>query len=253
MYAREGAAARITLNRPESRNALSHELVTELRQALAGAKEDPEVRVVVFTGAGAVFCAGGDLKGSFDAEPQLDGYFRRRHLAELLLQLTTLGKPTLARVNGHALGGGLALVAACDLAVAAEGAQFGMPEINVALFPLIVLPFVLRSIPRKAAMELVLTGKRIDAAEAARIGLVNRAVPSGELDQEVERLSGELARKSPIAVRIGLESLSQLDADLVASRLAYLQAQLALLSASEDTREGIAAFREKREPRFLGR
>jgi len=167
--------------------------------------------------------------------------------------MTELGKPTVARVNGHALAAGMGLVAACDLAVASDAAQFGMPEVNVGVFPMMVMAIVFRNLPRKAAMELMLTGKRIDAAEALKLGLINGQVPAERLDAEVDALTQELARKSPIGMKLGLEAFYKMQDMSFPAAMAYLQDQLALLSLSSDLKEGVTAFFEKREPRFTGR
>jgi enoyl-CoA hydratase/carnithine racemase len=253
LYGRRNAVATITINRTDNRNALSTETVAELREALEEAKGDPQVRVIVLTGAGKVFCAGADLNSFRTDQAELDRYFQRRHLADLFLEMTELGKPTLARVNGHALAGGFGLVAACDLAIATSDAQFGMPEVNVGVFPMMIMAIVFRSVPRKAGMELMLTGKRIDAAEAMRIGLINRHVPPTQLDTEVEALAAELSKKSPIGMRLGLEAFYRMQDMSFPSAIAYLQDQLALLGLSEDLKEGVTAFFEKREPRFTGK
>src|SRR5438270_8717561 len=207
LWGRPDAAATITINRPDNRNALGTDTVKELRQAFEQAKRDEAVRVIVLTGAGTVFCAGADLQGFTLEISELDRYFQRRNLADLFLEMTELGKPTIARVNGHALAGGFGLVAACDLAIASNAAQFGMPEVNVGVWPMMIMAIVFRNVPRKAGMELMLTGKRIDAAEAARIGLINRHVPPDQLDVEVDTLATELAKKSPIGMRLGLAEL----------------------------------------------
>jgi enoyl-CoA hydratase len=253
LYAPRDAVAMVTINRPDTRNALSHEVVVELRAALQEAKRDAAVRVVVLTGAGTIFCAGADLNSFRSEQPELDRRLQRRQLAELFLDMTRLGKPTLARVNGHALAGGFGLVAACDLAIASSEAQFGMPEVNVGLFPMMIMAIVFRNLPRKAAMELMLTGKRIDAAEAVRLGLINREVSPNRLDAEVEALASALARKSPIGMRLGLEAFYTMEDMSFPAAIAYLQDQLTLLSLSDDLKEGVNAFFEKREPRFTGR
>lgn len=253
LYTRRDAVATVTINHPENRNALGTDTVKELRQAFDEAKRDDLVRVIVLTGAGKVFCAGADLQGFRAQLSELERYFQRRHLADLFLEMTELGKPTIARVNGHALAGGVGLVAACDLAIASEAAGFGMPEVNVGVWPMMIMAIVFRNVPRKAGMELMLTGKRIDAAEAARIGLINRVVTAERLDAEVDALAGELALKSPIGMRLGLEAFYRMQDMSFPSAIAYLQDQLALLGLSEDLKEGVTAFFEKREPKFTGR
>jgi enoyl-CoA hydratase len=250
---RRDAVATITINRPDARNALSHEVVVELRAALQDVKHNPAVRAIVITGAGKIFCAGADLNSFRAEQPELERYFQRRQLAELFLDMTELGKPTVARVNGHALAGGFGLVAACDLAIAADDAQFGMPEVNVGVFPMMIMAIVFRNLPRKAAMELTLTGKRIDAAEALRLGLINRHVPLERLDAEIDTLTQELSRKSPIGMKLGLEAFYKMQDMSFPAAMAYLQDQLALLSLSDDLKEGVTAFFEKRAPKFTGR
>ena len=200
-----------------------------------------------------MFCAGADLEGFRLEISELDRYFQRRNLADLFLEMTELGKPTICRVNGHALAGGFGLVAACDLAIASDAAQFGMPEVNVGVWPMMIMAIVFRNVPRKAGMELMLTGKRIDADEAVRIGLINRHVPLAQLDSEVDALAAELARKSPIGMRLGLEAFYRMQDMTFPSAIAYLQDQLALLGLSDDLKEGVTAFFEKREPRFTGK
>ena len=252
-YSLRDAIATITINRPEHRNALSTDTVKELRLTLDQAKRDEAVRVIVLTGAGTVFCAGADLQEFRSELSDLERYFQRRNLADLFLEMTELGKPTVARVNGHALAGGFGLVAACDLAIASDAAQFGMPEVNVGLWPMMIMAIVFRNIPRKSGMELMLSGKRIRADEAVRIGLINRAVPAGQLDEEVGKLTTELATKSPIGMRLGLEAFYLMQDMSFPSAIAYLQDQLALLATTDDLKEGVNAFFEKREPRFTGR
>lgn len=253
LYSREGAFATITLNRPEQRNALNTETVSELRAAFQEARGDGEARVIILTGAGKVFCAGADLESFRSPVSDLDRNFHQRNLAELFNEMTELGKPTIAKVNGHALAGGFGLAVACDLGIASDEAEFGMPEVNVGVFPMMAMAILFRSVPRKAGMELMLTGKRISAQEAARIGAINRCVPAGQLDAEVGALAGELAHKSPVGMRLGLEAFYRAQDMSYPSALAYLQDRLALLSLTEDFKEGIDAFFEKRTPRFTGR
>ncbi len=253
LYGRDGAVATITINRPDRRNALNPETVNELRAAFLEAKADGDARVIVLTGAGKTFCAGADLESFRSEISELDRYFQRRNLGELFIEMTQLGKPTIARVNGHALAGGLGLAVACDLGIASLEAQLGIPEVNVGVWPMLIMASVFRNVPRKAAMELMLTGKRITAEEAARLGVVNRAVPADRLNQEVDALAQELAGKSPLGMRLGLEAFYRMQDMSYPSALAYLEDQLALLGLSEDLKEGVNAFFEKREPRFTGR
>lgn len=253
-YGVEDAVATITLNRPDIRNALAGDMVPELQNAFAAARDDPAVRVVVLTGTGdQAFCAGADLATFTDEASELERHFRRRRLADLRVAINATGKPTIARVNGHALAGGLGLAVACDLAYAADHAQFGMPEINVGVWPMMVMAVLVRSIGRKALMELMLRGERISAAEAARLGLINRALPAAELDQHVRQVAQRLATRSPLVLKLGLEAFYAMDDLPYEAALAYLQNQLALVTLSEDAKEGTRAFLEKRAPVFKGR
>ncbi len=253
-YGVERAVATITLNRPEVRNALADDMVPELSDAFATAKAEPAVRVIVLTGAGdQAFCAGADLGSFSDRASDLDRHFRRRRLAELYIAINATGKPVIARVNGHALAGGLGLAVACDLVYAADHAELGMPEVHVGVWPMMIMAIIARNIGRKAMMEMMLTGERIPAAEAARIGLINRALPAAELDRHVREVAEKLAAKSPLVLKLGLEGFYAM-ADLpYEAALAYLENQLSLLTLSEDTREGTRAFLEKRAPTFKGR
>lgn len=253
LYRADGAVASITINRPDHRNALNAETIVELRRHFQNARDDAAIRVVVLTGAGSVFCAGADLESFRSNVSELDRYFQRRQLGDLLLDLTALGKPTIARVNGHALAGGLGLMAACDLVIAAEDAQFGMPEVNVGVWPMMIMAVIFRNVPRKAGTELMLTGKRIDAAQAHRIGLITRAVPAAELDGVVGSLAQELAGKSPLGMRLGLEAFHRMSDMPLPDALAYLQDRLAILTLSDDAREGVEAFFARRAPHFSGR
>jgi enoyl-CoA hydratase len=247
--------ATVTLNRPEQRNPLSAGMLGDLRTALAWCRDEPEVRVVVLTGAGdRAFCAGADL-GSFDAgAPELQRHHDRHRFVDLFLLMQDLGKPIVGRVNGHALAGGFGLACACDLLVAVESATFGTPEINVGVWPAMIQAVLARNLPRKVLLEMELLGERWTAAQMKAVGLVNRvAATPDELDAMTADIAGRLARKSPAILRVGRDSFyRQQDMEFRAA-LEYLQAQLTLVTLSEDAREGVAAFFQKREPEFKGR
>ena len=253
LYEVADGVARVTINRPERRNALSWALVGELREVFAAAKADPEVRVCVLTGAGdRAFCAGADLAEMAGGDV-LELHEARGQLPALLRDLYQLGKLTIARVRGYALAGGFGLALACDLVVAADDAVFGVPEVDVGLWPHVVTVPLTRSMPPKVALELMLTGRRVDAAEAARIGFVNRVVPVVELDAAVDELSAVLAAKSPTAIKVGRDAFYAVWDQDVDTSLRLLHPMLALTAATEDAAEGIAAFEQKRPPVWRGR
>ena len=250
----EGIAT-VTIDRPESRNAMNESVLMELRQCMARAKADEAVRVVVLTGEGEkAFCAGADLKGGGPtASGGIDTHHGRALLADLFLDMTELGKPTIARVNGHALAGGFGLALACDIVIAADNATFGTPEINVGLWPMMISAVLLRAMPPKVALELMMTGRRVEAEEAGRLGFVNRVVPARELDLAVTEVASQLAAKSPVVMRLGRDAYYTIqDLDL-RSALRHLQAMLTVTTLSEDAAEGVRAFAEKRSPMWKGR
>jgi len=250
-----GAARWLILDRPGQRNALTLELIADLRAALTRAEGEGEVRALCLTGAGEkAFCSGMDLgtqAGALQAGPTA-AHEGRRAFAGLLADLSRLGKPVVAAVNGAVLGGGMGLLAACDLAVAADDARFGTPEVDVGLFPYMALAPLSRCLGRRAALELVLTGRRIDAAEARSIGLINRAVPRAELANAAQELLDTLSQKSPTALRLGRRAFYATQDLPYEAQLEALCAQLSLNALSGDTAEGVAAFLEKRKPDFKG-
>ena len=254
LYEVDGAIARITINRPERRNALSWTVMTELRRAMAAAKDDPAVRVVVLTGAGdRAFCAGADLTGMRSGAGFAELHDARGELARLFREMWALGKPIIARIRGYALAGGFGLALACDFVVAADDAQFGTPEIDVGLWPYMITVPLVRSMPPKKVLELMLTGRRVGAGEAERIGFVNRVVPVDELDAVVDELAGQLASKSPAIVKLGRDSFYAVWDQAADDALQLLQSMLTITSQTEDAAEGIAAFAEKRRPEWRGR
>jgi enoyl-CoA hydratase len=245
----DGAApvARLTLNRPDKRNPISPATCGELVQALAEIRANPAIRVVVLTGAGTAFSAGGDLSAMQPGEGP------RASLVDLLLAMHDLGKPIIAMVNGPALAGGLGLMVACDLVVAADTATFGTTEIAVGLWPMMITAEITRSVGRKRTLEMMLTGRKLDAAEALACGLVTRVVPAAELEAATHALAGELADRSPAAVALGLRAFYRSQDMAIEPQLRYLEAELGRVLMLDDAREGIAAFLGKRKPVWTGK
>jgi enoyl-CoA hydratase/carnithine racemase len=253
LLAVDGRIATVTLNNPDQRNPLSATMLRDLAEAFRWCKDEPEVRVVVLTGAGRVFCAGADLS-SFDGKMTGLQKFRSRDLfVDLFILMAELGKPIVGRINGHALAGGFGLACSCDLLVAVDTATFGTPEINVGIWPMMIQAILSRSLPRKILLEMEMLGDRWTASQLQSLGVVNRVVPHERLDPTIDEIVQSLAKKSPVAMRLGRDSLyRQQDMDFRAA-LHYLHGQFLLVSQTEDSREGIKAFFEKREPDFHGR
>jgi enoyl-CoA hydratase/carnithine racemase len=253
-YSVQSGVATIALDRPEARNALSDDLLEELIAAFEQARDDDAVRCVVLTSTHEkVFSAGGDL-GQFASEaPLIHKYFATDRFVRLFTLIGELGKPSLCAANGHVLAGALGLALACDLIVASETARFGTPEINVGVFPFMIMALIFRNVGRKKANELLLLGEQISAHEAERLGIVNKVVAPEEFDAAVADWAGKLAAKSPLLMRMGKDAMfRQLDMPL-ADALEYLHAQLALAFSTDDIKEGVQAFFEKREPAWTGR
>jgi enoyl-CoA hydratase/carnithine racemase len=253
-YDVSGGVATIAMDRPESRNALSDELLDDLLAAFAQARDDDEVRCVVLTSTHEkVFSAGGDL-GQFasDAAPVAKHHATSRFV-RLFTLIGELGKPSLCAANGHVLAGGLGLALACDLIVAKETARFGTPEINVGVFPFMIMALIYRNVGRKKTNELLLLGEQIPAAEAERIGLVNRVAAAEDFDAAVADWAGRLAAKSPLLMRMGKDAMFRQQDMPFADALEFLHAQLSLAFSTDDIQEGVKAFFEKREPVWTGR
>jgi enoyl-CoA hydratase len=250
IYEAKPPVATAIINRPEQRNALSNEVLAALREAVADARHDPQVRALVLAGAGdRAFCAGGDLHQM--SEHPSAAHDQRGELASLFLDLWSLGKPTIARVQGYALAGGMGLALACDFVVASAVAQFGVPEVRVGLWPYMITLPLLRSMPEKTALGLMLTGRRVSAAEGASIGFVTHLVAPGDLDDAIDELVEQLAHAGPTATRMGrsvFHSLCTRDAE---TSLKMLQAHLTVSLGTEEAREGIRAFQERREPAWI--
>jgi enoyl-CoA hydratase/carnithine racemase len=248
-----GAVATIALDHPETRNALSDALLDELLEAFAQARDDAAARCVVLASTHEkVFSSGGDLAGFTADIPLVQRHLANERFPRLFELIGRLGKPVICAAGGHVLAGALGLALACDLVVASDTATFGTPEINVGLFPFMIAALIGRNVGRKKCSELLLLGERIDAHEAHRLGIVNRVVAPGELDAAVADWAQKLAAKSPLIVRLGKDALyEQQDMDF-AEALQFQRAQLTIALSTEDVREGVAAFMERREPAWTG-
>src|SRR5256886_15230052 len=254
LLAVDGHLATVTLNRPQQRNPLSATMLHDLVSAFRWCATDDDVRAVVLTGAGdRAFCAGADLASFDGGMTHVERYNSRDLFVELFALMASLGKPIVGRVNGHALAGGLGLACSCDLVVAVDTATFGTPEINVGIWPMMIQAILSRSIPRKVLLEMEMLGDRWTATQLQSLGVINRVVAHEHLDSTVNEITEALAKKSPVAMRLGRDSLyRQQDMDFRAA-LHYLHGQFLLVSQTEDSREGIKAFFEKREPDFKGK
>jgi len=254
LVSRSESAATITINRPQVRNALDSATLAELLQAFAACSSDSSVRVVILRGAGDVaFCAGADLN---EVAALSDLPSRRRYfggVAAVLEAIHRMPQPVIARVAGFALAGGMGLAAGCDFVIAAENAQFGLPEIMLGLFPMVVMAPILRLIGPRAATEMALGGERIDAKRAFELGLVTRTVPLEQLDSEVERLAARLSGFSPLVLGLGKQAIYQSASMDYIGALRYLQEMVTLVASSEDLAEGVNAFLAKHPPQFKGK
>lgn len=250
----EDGVGTLTLNRPDVRNALNQTMVREIHEALAELEADPDSRAVILRGAGdKAFCAGADLKGVGERGTTLQARESFSGLARVLEQIARMRTPVIAQVHGYALAGGCGLAAGCDVVVAAEDAVFGLPEIKIGLLPLIVMAPILRSVGRKRGMLMVLGGEPVSAREAYEMGLVSRVVPRADLETTAEGLARRLAGFSPTALGLAKEAAASVGDMPYGTALGYLRELITLVALSDDAREGIAAFFEKRPPRWTGR
>lgn len=248
----EGRAT-ITIDDPEHRNPMSVVTMSELSAATRRAVADPNVAVIVYTGAGdRAFSAGGDLSGSFADDP-IGLHRSRGELAELFRLMFRGGKPTVARVNGDALAGGFGLAVACDVTVCVDDARLGTTEIKVGLWPMMISAILLRAMAPKTALEMMLTGRVIDPEEALRLGAVSRVVTREGLDTAIDEIVDGLASSSPAALMIGKDSFNAMADVSLDKALDRLQGGFTEMTMTDDAREGVTAFLEKRPPKWAGR
>ena len=250
-----GAACHITINRAAEHNTMTDVVMEELVRAFRQAETTRGVRAIVVTGAGdQTFCAGGKLKPTADGSPfALEPGRFDNPIAEMFRAMDRCNLPIIARVNGSAFGGGLGLICACDFAVAADSAKFGTTEAKVGVFPMMILPVLMRVIPRRRLQEMCFFAHRFSASEAQRFDIVNEVVPATELDAAVNAMVDKLASNSPVALRMGRRAISAVTDLSFADALNLTQAVLPILSQSEDTKEGMKAFSERRPPVWPGR
>ena len=254
LYEVEDPVATITLDDPDTRNALGNETLDGLIEAFELARDDEGVRAVVLTSSHEkVFSAGGNLDGFAADVPLIHKHLGTERFPALFQLIGELGKPTICKANGHVLAGALGLALACDLIVASEDAGFGTPEINVGVFPFMIMALIYRNVPRKKTTELLLLGERITAAEAERIGIVNKVVPAAELDAAVDDWAAKLAAKSPLLMRMGKDAMFRQQDMAFMDALDYLRGNLSMALSTEDVVEGVTAFMEKREPNWKGK
>jgi enoyl-CoA hydratase/carnithine racemase len=246
--------ATIALDQPDTRNALSDALLSDLLAALEAARDDGDVRCVVLTSThDKVFSSGGNLAGFAAEVPLVHKHFATERFVRIFSLLGELGKPSICAANGHVLAGALGLALACDLIIAKEGARFGTPEINVGVFPFMIMALIYRNLGRKKTNELLLLGEQISADEAERIGIVNKVVAAEEFDAAVADWAHKLAAKSPVLMKLGKDAIFRQQDMAFEDALDFLRSQLTIAFSTEDIQEGVKAFFEKREPRWTGR
>lgn len=250
----DDGVATIALDQPDTRNALSDALLDDMIAAFTAARDDDAVRCVVLTSThDRVFSSGGNLGGFAADVPLVHKHAAIDRFPQLFKLIGQLGKPSLCAANGHVLAGALGVALACDLIVARDGVRFGTPEINVGVYPFMIMALIYRNVGRKKTNELLLLGEQIDAHEAERIGIVNKVVPADEFDAAVADWAGRLARKTPVLMKLGKDAMYRQQDMAFEEALDFLRAQLALAFATDDIQEGVRAFFERREPQWTGR
>jgi enoyl-CoA hydratase/carnithine racemase len=253
MLEKRGHAFWITINRPDKRNAINADVVAGIARGYHDAHDDPDVRVIVLTGAGdKAFCAGADLQQT-SAAFALDFSRPNVDYADLLRLAQNATKPAIARVAGVCMAGGMGLLCMTDMAVAADHVLFGLPEVKVGVFPMQVMSLLQQIAPRRLINEWALTGEPFDARTAQSAGLLNYVVPAAELDARVEWLAARIIDKSPIAIRRGKYAMRAIASMSFDQSIAYTESQISLLAMTEDAKEGLKAFAEKRKPMWPGR
>lgn len=246
LYEVKDFIATMTINRPERRNALSGEVIDLMHERLNEAEADPNVRVLIITGAGdKAFCAGADLGGGV-GKRGTSGY------ADLLKRIVNFSKPTIARIFGYCMAGGMGVMLAADIVVASDSSVFGTPEVNVGLWPSMISALIYRNMLPKQALPMILLGDRFGAKKAMQMGFLSEMVPAEELDSTVQAIAQKLTQKSPIGMKLGKASYTGMQHLPLEDALDYLSQELTKVAHTKDAAEGIAAFMEKRSPQFTG-
>ena len=252
LYRVEDRVGYFTINREAKRNAISPDVIELFFKHLDEAEADENVRVLCITGSGdRAFCSGGDLGGAIKGGGSGETGFT--YFAKLIERLASFPKPTVARVNGYCLAGGTGFMLACDIVIATDDAKFGTPEVNVGLWPMMIGAVIFRNVLRKKAMEMILLGEKLTAPEAAEMGLITRAVPRDQLDEEVGKVLETLGGNSPIGMKIGKQAFYHTADMPFEEALSYLAEKFTDLTKTEDAAEGIMAFMQKRAPVFKGK
>lgn len=252
---KRGAVQWISINRPERRNALNEEVVRNIGRGVAAALADGEVRAIVLTGVGdQAFCAGADLaKNAQGAAFSVDFSKPKHYIVDLFKIFQECSLPIIARVNGHALAGGFGLLCGCDLAIGVEDARFGTPEAKIGVTPMMILPYMLRVLPPRKLAEMCITGEQFSAADMLEMGVLNYVVPRAELDAKLEWLLARVVDKSPTAVKLGKQAFNAMRDMSLRESLEYAQVMVPVMASTEDAREGMLAFQEKRAPQWPGK
>lgn len=252
LYEVRDCVAFLTINREDRRNAISQEMILSFLDRLSEIDKNKDVGAVCLTGVGEkAFCSGADLGGALSGQGE-DRLSGPRNYARLLKEMAKCPKPLVARVNGPCLAGGMGLMLSCDIVIARNDTYFCTPEVNVGIFPMMVGALLYRNLPRKKAVDMVLTGRKIPAPEAEQMGMITRAVEPDRLDTEIENTLNVLTSKSPIGTRIGKEAFRVMSDMPFEAALDYLCEALGRVISTQDAAEGMTAFLQKRPPRFTG-
>ena len=243
----------ITINRPDVRNALNDKVLNGIRDGVQQAMDNPDIRAIVLTAAGnRAFCAGGDLKRGGGKVFDFNVSSLESPMISLFKLMETCNIPVIGRINGHVMAGGMGLLCACDMAITTDRALFGTPETKIGLFPMMILTYMLRIIPRRKLLEMCITAEPVKAQEALSLGLVNHVVPEEELDTKVNEMLDLIVTRSPTAIKMGKHAFHAMQDMSIHEAFDHAQMVIPLMSMTDDAKEGFASFNEKRAPDFPG-